>query len=151
MDPRIIESPVNQNRLLCESNGHVSDVTRYFFLLFPLLSFSIFHSRNLEISVKRIVFDAPLSTRAKVKLLTCIRLVNLIQTVIAEAGEYPPGSQNWQSERTRNVACCFVLPAIIACICGGNVDFFKDCNFIRGRNWECLSSNREFERFLSYR
>lgn len=64
-----------------------------------------------------------LSTRAKFKLLTFVCLVDLIQAIVTEAREYPPGTQNGQGKRTRHVACCFEFPPIVACICGEIVDF----------------------------
>lgn len=61
-----------------------------------------------------------LNKRAKAKLLTFIRLVDLVQAVVAEAGIYPPGAKNRQSEGTRNVARGLEFPAIIARVCEKN-------------------------------
>lgn len=55
--------------------------------------------------------------RAKAKLFTLIRLVDLVQAVVTEAGIYPPGAENRQSEWTWYIARCLELSAVVARDC----------------------------------
>lgn len=65
----------------------------------------------------------PSPKRAKAKLLTFIRLVDLVQAVVTEAGIYPPGAENWQGKRTRHIARRLEFPAVVARVCEKNIDF----------------------------
>lgn len=55
------------------------------------------------------------SIRAKAKVLTFVRLVDLVHAVAAEAGKYPPGADNRHGKRAWYFTRRLELPA---CICG---------------------------------
>lgn len=117
------------NRLLCVSDilaynepSHASLPSSFLPSTSLSLSFTLWRNLDIPSAHQRGESNAARSTRchrqrAKVKLLTFVRLVDFIQAVVTEAGVNPPGAQNRQGERTRYVARRFELPAVVAYVC----------------------------------